>query len=129
MATVETWCDGGKNKYGGYGSYLVDVEEEPKRLEYKLDTTNNEAEYLTLIALLNHVREIYQDSIQHQIIIYSDSELMISQLDENPKTHRSYKVKAANLYPYWLHASHLLRETGAILKWVPREKIVKKLGH
>src|SRR5258708_1497687 len=114
------WCDGGCHDNGGsvpraYGSYS-DGKNTWTHQFPKL-STNNEAEYATLIRLLEQIPGASKCEIR------TDSMLMVGQLTQD------WKVKAQNLVGFYLLAKEQLERTGATLKWVPRKAIVDILGH
>lgn len=81
--------------------------------EYIGETTNNIAEYFGLIHLLRKAADYQAD----ELIIYSDSELLIRQLKGE------YKVKSEGLKPLASEARVLLRDYSRLeLVSVPREE-------
>ena len=69
---MKIWCDGGNNKVG---EYCV-ITENGKKYEYReIRSTNNIMEYKAMIKAL----EIAKDGD----VIYSDSQLVVNQLEEN----------------------------------------------
>lgn len=120
MATV-IYCDGGCSGNGSatastYGSFKINGQ--VHRLP-SAGTTNNEAEYLTLIEALQYCREHMLQAPQ----IYMDSQLVVNQVAGG------WKPKAENLKPLCERARGLWRELHAGLAWVPRDVIVRELGH
>lgn len=123
--------DGGAkgNPGRGYGSYEIGTragQRKHKRLEFGDGITNNEAEYLTLIAALEglaamiarHGREPSDFSVR----VRGDSQLVIQQLLGR------WRVNHANLRP--LHARALLDRFGHTdLAWHARANSVRTLGH
>jgi len=80
--------------------------------EYIGETTNNVAEYSALIFGLKKLAQFKSSSI----IIYSDSELLVQQLNG------FFKVKNAGLKPLFEQARRLLSKyTGVTIYHVPRE--------
>lgn len=76
-------------------------------------TTNNVAEYNALLAALEFARE----KGVRDLILYSDSELLVRQLNG------AYRVKARHLVPLFLEVIRLKRELGDVrLEHVPREE-------
>lgn len=122
------YCDGGCLASGtvnasGYGSFRIEGERVPHRIQHGAGVcgrqTNNTAEYATLIAALEYCKE-------HNIkgaTVCLDSALVVNQVGGR------WRVKEAHLRPLCDEASALVRETGALLKWVPRAKILLELGH
>jgi len=76
---------GGKKKFG----------------EYIGETTNNEAEYQALITALTKLKKLSKKEKFEQIDCYSDSELMVKQLNNE------YKVKDTNLRGLFLEVLKL----------------------
>lgn len=116
------YCDGGtiglngRGATGGYGSWKCGAE--TRRLEHAY-ATNNESEYATLIDLLGYVCARGLEDV----VIYCDSQLIVRQVNGE------WKVKAGNLRGFCKHAQELMRDSRARLEWVPRETIVRQLGH
>src|SRR5207245_1594001 len=63
--------------------------------------TNNQAEYTALIRALRHARELGTD---HRLLIHSDSELMVKQMNGE------YRVKNEDLLDLYEEARDLCRE-------------------
>ncbi len=125
--------DGGSlgNPGKGYGSFIYRgtiSTPEPVRLEFPGRTTNNEAEYYSL---LQGLRTIISE-LQHQnldpstadVRILSDSKLVVEQVSGR------WKVKHEGLKPHHQNALDLLRRFRAWrLEWHPRSESVRMLGH
>lgn len=118
----EFWADGGCLFQDGsgrerlaYGSFFDG--ESIRRFNFSDARTSNEAEYRTLIALLASLADCSAP------IVYTDSKLMVGQLT------RRWKVKATNLKPLHKFAKELMHLKRATLRWIPRERIVARLGH
>ena len=118
----EYWADGGCLFHDGsgrprmaYGSFTDGKTIE--RFNFSNARTSNEAEYLTLIALLSSLEEKASPTV------YCDSKLLIGQLT------RAWRVKAENLKPLHKQAKNLLKRTKARLAWIPRGEMVERLGH
>ncbi len=116
------WVDGGCLFQDGsgrerlaYGSYCNGHSIE--RFNFSNARTSNEAEYLTLIALLSSLKN---DTAS---VVHTDSKLMVGQLT------KGWKVKSENLKPLHGFTRELLRSSRARLTWVPRKQIVARLGH
>lgn len=115
-AEAEIYIDGASDSEdnGGIGIVLKsngrDVENISRSVGKK---TNNEAEYLAMIAGL----ELALNNNFNNIKIYSDSELLVNQINGK------YKVKAKNLQPLF---NQVLDSLGEFKKyevsWIPREK-------
>jgi ribonuclease HI len=98
---AKLYCDGassGNPGDAGIGGLLVIGERTIPYSEYIGTTTNNVAEYRALLRGL----EIALGEGVEALDIYSDSELMVSQIEG------SYKVKNAQLRPLYEHALRLL---------------------
>lgn len=133
LRTFTVVFDGGSlgNPGRGYGSYkLFDAGGElfHEELSYEARgnrVTNNEAEYLTLIAALGRLAEILGERASTaDVSILGDSMLVVNQLAG------SWKVKKPELRP--LHAEALagLRRFGRYrLQWHDRSNSVRLLGH
>jgi len=133
MKAYYVYCDGGSRdnqdpvKRSGYGSFLVTRNPYPNheagRLTSKFFTfgkiTNNQAEYRTLIEALEYcIQEFIPEP--H---IYTDSELVVSQLDG------SYKTKDSELRPLRALAAANIKLIKATVEKTPREVIFAVLGH
>lgn len=75
--------------------------------------TNNVAEYTALIKALERIKK---DGIAGEITVYGDSELVIRHLTG------AYAVRSERLRPLYERALDLVRELGARVEWVPRER-------
>lgn len=74
--------------------------------------TNNEAEYLALIALL---QEVDKRDIQ-RITIYGDSQLVIYQ------AIGKWQIKQPHLSQLYLKVKQFMKGRQVLLEWIPREK-------
>lgn len=125
--THEYYVDGGcrgnhaRGERQAYGSYCG-TDLAATHFDLPAAQTNNEAEYLSLIRLLEHLRDAGDDA-PRAITIYTDSNLMVGHLMVG------YKVKAPNLRALVEEARVLLIQVGAVLEWREREEIVWHLGH
>lgn len=126
--------DGGSlgNPGKGYGSYVykgVVNQLEPVTLDFPgTATTNNEAEYLTLIngleRVLSELRAAGHDPSKLKIVVKSDSKLVVEQVGGR------WKVKKAELRPLVQRALRLLGEFKSWdVSWHPRSESVRILGH
>ena len=100
-----------------YGSFRVG-REEPVRLRWG-GGSNNDAEYLALIALL----EALESRGITRAICWTDSQLVVRQVS------REYAVRKPNLIPLWARASDLIARGQHSLKHCYRSVIVAQLGH
>jgi ribonuclease HI len=133
LANFHVVFDGGSlgNPGHGYGSYVIQGPGGYRASE-KLDfdargdrVTNNEAEYLTLIAALERLTQDLGEEIgRARVSVRGDSQLVISQL------LGAWKVRKEELKPLHYLASVLLNRFGRFdLTWQPRAETVKVLGH
>lgn len=127
-------CDGGilGGNPGGscYGSWVVEVNGEPflsvDRQPFPNASTNNEAEYDALFSGLLSIRCHLSDRVlgSSRLDIVTDSQLMQKQV------MGEYRCKAANLQLRLSHVDALLKRFGSFrVLWVPREEMVRKVGH
>jgi ribonuclease HI len=123
----EFWIDGGcrgnqaHGKREAYGS--ISDGETVQRVQFPDAHTNNEAEYMALSVLLGNLLSNRVDPRKPKTSIYTDSQLMVGQLAQG------WKVNASNLFALHDEAASRLQRTGAKIIWVPRDQIVKRLGH
>lgn len=115
---IVLYTDGGLREDHGYGSYhFEDVYE---TVEFG-EVTSNEAEYLALLA---GIQAVLETSGAQELVIKTDSQLMVRQLDGR------YAVKAPHLRKLWRKARSLLAE---FPKWtvthIPRREVELVLGH
>ena len=125
--------DGGSlgNPGKGYGSFvyrgLIETMT-PVRLDYPGQTTNNEAEYLTLLhglrAVLNELIRDGRNPADVTISVLSDSKLVVEQVNGR------WKIRHAPLRPFQSEARDLFARFAAWqLHWQPRVESVRLLGH
>ena len=128
--------DGGSRNNGSqvaeaYGSYHIqarDGRERTTRLQFPTGSTNNEAEYQSLIASLEDLTEVIKDAGKdpgnYSVQIQGDSRVVINQVTGE------WQVKAPNLVPLYQQVQELLSGFGSVtVAWQPREKSVEILGH
>lgn len=106
---ISVYTDGGARGNPGPAGYGLVIYDEDKKIIYQESKflgikTNNEAEYLGLIAALNWLRENQSQLNIRQIVFNSDSELLVRQLNHQ------YKVKAKNLKNYFVTVQNLLTQ-------------------
>lgn len=136
MADYQIVFDGGSKGNGspdseGYGSYRLtglDGLTGIWRLEFPAGTTNNEAEYRSLIAALSNLLAEIEDAGQTPgnctVAIMGDSKLVLYQV------HGEWKVKAENLHSLCDTARSMVAQFREVeFRWTPREEIVEILGH
>lgn len=125
--------DGGSkgNPGAAYGSYKISPwgreRETIGRMHFGRGT-NNEAEYLSLIASLRALRAFLegreQTLSQVELVIRGDSQLVLRQVGG------SWKAKDSRMRALRDEAKSLLRGFGKVsLREQPREKTVEALGH
>ena len=125
--------DGGSrgNPGVGYGSYVLmrtkDGERRIKRLRFGT-TTNNQAEYMALIAGLTGLAETIGEAggktRDASVEIRGDSQLVINQVA------RDWKVKSLDLMELRDQVDDLLAQFGSFrLSWHRREETEESLGH
>ena len=125
--------DGGSkgNPGRGYGSYEIRCRtgaSKQKRLEFGDRVTNNEAEYLTLIAALEELVAMIarhgREPAAFTVRVRGDSQLVIQQVLGR------WKVTHPNMRPLHERARALLARFGASdLAWHARANSVRTLGH
>jgi len=81
--------------------------------EYIGIATNNVAEYKAVIMALEYVKEKFGTE---EILIFSDSQLMVKQLNGE------YKVKASGIIPLYSRAKKMMNEMNVFINWVPRSE-------
>lgn len=113
---AEVFIDGASDSDDNGGVGVV-LKSNGKELEYISRSvgkkTNNEAEYLAMIAGL----ELALNNNFNSVKVYSDSELLVNQIN------RKYKVKAENLRPLFNQVLDVLDEFKTFeVKWIPREQ-------
>lgn len=130
-------CDGGSRGNGapnseGYGSFLIQLLDESQQLSNQLTfgigITNNEAEYMSLIAALEHVatafRSVAADLKTINLTVRMDSQLVIGQMAND------WKIKAQNLIPLAIQAKSLISEFGSIrFEKISGDQMKTILGH
>lgn len=126
--------DGGSlgNPGQGYGSYALirnsDGSQRIQRLEFEGELTNNEAEYLSLIAALEDtiatIEAADRDPAEFSIDVRGDSRLVLRQ------TAGEWKVRKPHLRPLCDRTVDLLNRFGRFqLTWHERGESVDVLGH
>ena len=109
-----------RDKRRASGSYCIEKDEVSIcSYSFFLDdaNTSNEAEYMSLINLLEDNR------LQEGTDIRTDSKLLEGQL------MNGWKVKARNLKRLYENAKELVEKKKVTITWIPRHKIFEKLGH
>ncbi len=105
---MEIYTDGASRGNPGESAIAYIIVDNGKILEKGSEkisiSTNNEAEYLALIKALKEVRK-YSPK---KVTCYSDSNLLINQLNNN------WKVKAENLLDFYNEVKNLEKEIGNV---------------
>lgn len=103
LLTIHT--DGAARGNPGPAAYAYVIEGDDQELIEEAgllgEKTNNQAEYIALIKALEHALDLGEN---HRVVVHSDSELMVKQLNGE------YKVKNEELRPLWEDADHLRRQ-------------------
>jgi ribonuclease HI len=122
---VDGGCNNQKNK-GAYGSFAILSGDELIHSEtFILDQckTSNEAEYMSLIKLLEYITN-YPNKDKFSWNITSDSKLMVNQING------IYRCSAKNLWILYRKSLELLQYIHKVaLFWKGRKHIVAILGH
>ncbi len=118
------YSDGGHNKTGTYGSWRIEDDSQnlahlSERIEFNA-TTNNQAEYE---ALKRGIEDCIRFRIK-EVRIYSDSLLMVSQINKKWKINNEDLRQRAEIIWGLLENFDIYT-----IGHVPRETIVRKLGH
>ncbi len=120
---VNIFIDGGARGNPGPAGYGVVAKTSDNKILYQKSSylgikTNNEAEYAGLISALQWLNDNYQNLNINQVLINSDSQLLICQIQG------LYKVKAENLKPLFAQSKNLLENIpfSIIFKHIPREE-------
>lgn len=108
---VHMSCDGACTTDGKAGTAWFDGE---KYYDLHLPqcSTNNQAEYMGLISLLKH---LIKTDFKGRALIMMDSQLVVCQVTGK------FRVKKAELVPFYKEATALLSAIDAELRWVSRE--------
>ncbi len=125
--------DGGsrRNPEFGFGSYLLAGPEgrsAPRRMEFGRGVTNNQAEYMALLAGLRDLLATLEASGRQPqemtLEVQGDSSLVINQLLGR------WKTRNPGLQPLQQEAQRLLKSFRRVrLVWTPRARSVEALGH
>jgi ribonuclease HI len=124
-----TFDGGSKGNPGlGYGSYEIEGPqgiEAANRMEFGHNMTNNQAEFLALIAGVKRILELSgSQASTSSLVIRGDSQLVIRGLKGE------WKIKHPNVQPLFQEAAALLKRFGKVnLAWQPRQESVRTFGH
>lgn len=123
---MKCFIDGGYDNIRKRNPYIsVKIYDDSKNLVYHANritveaVSNNQAEYMALLVCLKWL-SLYRDP-DYDIEICSDSKLMVEQVNEN------WVVREPELQKLWEMVSEYKFIYSLI--WVPRQIIVKELGH
>lgn len=124
---ISIYTDGGARGnpgISGYGVVVLDevgkvIYEESKFLGIK---TNNEAEYMALVAALTWLNENWSDQKLTYVNFFSDSQLMVRQMQG------IYKVKAPNLLGFYNSAKKLISSISIPVKFKDIRRDLNKLA-
>ena len=120
-AWVDGGCEGNNSKTGprfSYGSYVVEQEGKmPTVQTFELPgaSTNNQAEYLALIKLL-------EDENLQDATVYMDSQIVVGHLTQHWRVCRS-------LRQFKQRAAAIVRKHNITISKVDRKVMVSLLGH
>ena len=115
---IIAYVDGGsRGNPGPAAAAYVLADEQRKQLQAKAffigETTNNVAEYTAICRALEAAKLLGT----HQITVYSDSELLVKQLNGQ------YKIKSDNIKPLFMQAVELLNNfKSREIRHIAREK-------
>lgn len=108
--TLSVYVDGSGGSSSGFGFFVKEMGESFYKEEPNI--TNNQAEYLAIIAVLKR----FSDS-KDEITIYSDSKNTVSQLNHE------YAINNPELRVLAMEAWNLMSKYSSLkIKWIPREK-------
>lgn len=115
---LKIYTDGGSRGNPGPAAFGVAITDESGRVlgkysKYLGETTNNQAEYQAIHFALSKAKEMKANEVE----IYSDSELIVNQLNQN------YKIKNQDLGVWFLKIWNLRQEIGKVrFIYVPRSE-------
>ena len=122
--------DGGSkgNPGFGYGSYRLKIGGgdwmPAARLEFGDRITNNEAEYLSMVAAFEELAQLLDNPTDATVAVFGDSQLVLFQMEGK------WRVKAGNLKPINARAHTAARKFGRVTyNWHRRDASVDLLGH
>jgi len=118
MNKVIIYTDGGARNNPGPAAIGIIIGEK-EYSKFLGSATNNEAEYQAVIFALKKVKQLIgkEKSEKTEIEIFSDSELLINQLNGQ------YKIKEKDLIPFFIEIWNLKQDFGNVkFVQVPRER-------
>jgi ribonuclease HI len=120
---VSVYTDGGSRGNPGHSGFGVVIYNDARQIIAQISkyiglATNNEAEYSALIESLLWLRDNSSIHQVSEVTFYSDSQLMVRQLQGR------YKVKAPNILPLFNQAKTLLNSLNFNYQFsdIPREQ-------
>jgi ribonuclease HI len=120
---IDIFTDGGARGNPGPAGFGVVIKNSENKTLYQNSSflgikTNNEAEYAGLIDALNWIKNNYENFGVTQANIFSDSQLMVRQLQG------LYKVKSSNLKPLFAQSQKILENIPISFTFgnIPREQ-------
>jgi ribonuclease HI len=120
--TIRIWVDGGSSGNPGKGAIAFIIEWDNKRkisaITLDKEVTNNEAEYEALLASLLWIFGFYIiEPPQYHLVIYSDSQLVVNQVNGLWQVEKEEFKK-------WLEElrNFLSRFKSWKIQWIPREE-------
>jgi ribonuclease HI len=131
MPSITVLCDGGclGNNVAGrtgqaYGSFIIMGESLVRNLKsFEAGLTNNDAEYLIIIAALETLRARGR-AADTDVTIQTDSALVIGQMTQN------WKVKAPNLLPHIIALQEEMKHFRSVrFEKVSGNSVKRILGH
>ena len=136
MRKFKIFADGGCQNNGNqnakaYGSFAKCSESgrtEIVRLKFDIAKTNNQAEYVSLLSAIHALSSLVSQDIKAQIDVFMDSALVINQVTGAWNTK---KPELRVLRDASVEGLNYLQQNGVSVSLihVPREEIVKVLGH
>lgn len=120
MDKIIIYCDGGSR--GNPGPAALGVYSPQLKKEYSKflgNTTNNEAEYQSVIFALKKIKHLIggEKAKKSEIEIKTDSELIVNQLNGK------YKIKEKSLIPFFIEIWNLKQDFGRVnFIHIPREE-------
>jgi ribonuclease HI len=115
---IEAYTDGRAEPNPGLGTYGYVIYRDGRRVHSEhgvagQGVTNNFAEYFCLIKALERLRDYHEE----EILVFSDSTLLVNQMEGR------WKFKRGNYGEKYLRAKELARGFSNLrFEWIPREK-------